>query len=308
MNVQQAKSLPLVEVLARMGSEAHHVAPNGDVWFLSPLRVETAPSMKINPQKNIWFDFGEGRGGNVLDLIMQYYRLPTVSDALRQLDDLYSTAPRVAAPAVTLPLFTAAAAAETSFTLKRIQPLQNKALIEYLRGRGIPFEVARSYVKEVYYDRDGKSYFALAFPNRTGGLELRNKYYKGVLGSKDISILPARSAAGETAAEIAIFEGFMDYLSAWVCREHTQIAVMTAIVMNSVALKAQTIEAVRTLGARTVNLFLDNDNAGRALTAELTHALHDCEVVDRPSLYSECKDFNEWLVKTTARQSNLLDV
>ena len=72
-----------------------------------------------------------------------------------------------------------------------MQPLQNKALIQYLEQRAIPADVARPYLQEAYYTVAGRdrTYFALAFPNQTGGYELRNPYFQGVAGSKDISLI-----------------------------------------------------------------------------------------------------------------------
>jgi len=66
----------------------------------------------------------------------------------------------------------------------------------------------------MYYTYNGKSYFALAFANESGGYELRNRYYKGCYGHKDISLIPGRNTASKS---VAVFEGFMDFLSALTC-------------------------------------------------------------------------------------------
>ena len=34
---------------------------------LSPFRSETKPSFSVAPDKNMWYDFGSGQGGNALD-------------------------------------------------------------------------------------------------------------------------------------------------------------------------------------------------------------------------------------------------
>ena len=66
MNSQQAKRIPLKDLLARLGHQPHH-EKSGEFWYLSPFRPETEPSFKINLERNIWFDFGEGKGGTVID-------------------------------------------------------------------------------------------------------------------------------------------------------------------------------------------------------------------------------------------------
>jgi len=56
---------------------------------------------------------------------------------------------------------------------------------------------------------DNKNYFAISFINEAGGREIRNKYFKGSFGKKDISlILP-----NPKDKRIKIYEGFIDFLS-----------------------------------------------------------------------------------------------
>ncbi len=67
MNVKQTKGVSIEELLRRCGYE-----PTGEqgetVWYRSPLREETTPSFKVNRSRNLWIDFGDGRGGDVIDL------------------------------------------------------------------------------------------------------------------------------------------------------------------------------------------------------------------------------------------------
>lgn len=67
MNIRTAKSIPLAAYLSGLGFEP--VKRRGaDLWYLSPLRKETRASFKVNTHLNTWFDFGIGRGGNILSL------------------------------------------------------------------------------------------------------------------------------------------------------------------------------------------------------------------------------------------------
>lgn len=47
---------------------------DGEYWGLSPLKTENTPSFSINTEKQKFFDFASGKGGNVLDFIQEYER------------------------------------------------------------------------------------------------------------------------------------------------------------------------------------------------------------------------------------------
>jgi hypothetical protein len=79
---------------------------------------------------------------------------------------------------------------EESYQITKTQELQNKALIDYLmKDRGLVSIDLRKHLSEVYYKIKDKSYFALSFANDAGGREVRNKYFKGSFGKKDISLV-----------------------------------------------------------------------------------------------------------------------
>jgi DNA primase len=40
-------------------------------WYHSPFRKEKTPSFKVNRNKNKWYDFGEGSGGNLVDFMVK---------------------------------------------------------------------------------------------------------------------------------------------------------------------------------------------------------------------------------------------
>lgn len=45
---------------------------DGEYWGLSPLKDENTPSFSVNIDKQKFYDFSSGRGGNVLDFIREY--------------------------------------------------------------------------------------------------------------------------------------------------------------------------------------------------------------------------------------------
>jgi len=258
------------------------------------LRKETEPSFSVNVERNIWHDFGEGKGGNVLDFVMEYYNLASISKALRQLENLMGQQRIEPVKPITPTKITS-----NPLEVRKIQSLQNRALTEYLRGHGISEYTARPYVKEIYYTRKGKNYFALAFKNESEGHELRNPYFKGVHGTKNITIigkkeLLAKRKAGEEVDAVTVFEGFIDFLSA--LTHYGKDITTPVIVMNSVAMKDRTVEAIKEMGVNKVYLYLDRDQSGRELTEHFRNELQGVDLLDKSDLYADYKDFNEFLV------------
>ena len=91
----------------------------------------------------------------------------------------------------------------------KIIPLANRILLTYLKERCIDLETARKICREAHFKRNGKNYFAIAFPNISGGYEIRNRYFKACIAPKDIS----RIISTPESRICYIFEGFMDFLS-----------------------------------------------------------------------------------------------
>ena len=97
MNSKQAKELDLVEFVARMGHTPSKTRGN-DIWYRSPFRPEEkTPSFKIDAQKNVWYDFGMGQGGTIIDLVQNLYRTPDISQVLAIITDVAGGASRALA-------------------------------------------------------------------------------------------------------------------------------------------------------------------------------------------------------------------
>ena len=67
MELEEIRQISLVGFLEYL---AHFpVSPKGnDVWFRSPFRNERTASFKVDTQRNVWFDFGLGKGGDIFHL------------------------------------------------------------------------------------------------------------------------------------------------------------------------------------------------------------------------------------------------
>ena len=127
--------------------------------------------------------------------------------------------------------------------------------------------------------------------------KIRNRYFKGCRGRKNISYLPW--ARDGPSTECAVFEGFIDYLSALTLGI---ISGADAIILNSVVNVNKVMPYLKDY--ITINCYLDNDTAGRTALTELT-AIYGSTVIDRSILYSEFNDLNEFLV-TQSFTKNIL--
>lgn len=289
MNIQQAKQLPLAQVLAALGFGSHH-RRGDDIWYLSPFRKESEPSFKINSVRNVWYDHGAGKGGTIIDFIMEYKGLRSVSEVLQHVERIIGSPRSELRHRPQQQPSPALRPSKAAMTIDTIQAVQTKGLIDYLGQRAIPLEIATSHLKEIYYTRNNKRYFSLAFANQSSGWELRNAYFKGSISPKDISLI---GELDKDSSGLLVFEGFFDYLSALTYYDNE--IKHPAIVLNSVAMKDKALEVIHRLRPEAVYLYLDRDQNGMQLQSYFQEALTAMSVVDKSPLYEGHKDFNEFL-------------
>lgn len=289
--IKEIKSIPLAAFLSRLGHEP--AARKGSkLWYKSPLRQEHTPSFKVETALNCWYDFGIGKGGNIIDLAAELYQSTDLRYLMRCIANSYPV-PSAQTVASSFPQRHSAPSVEQF----EVVPLEHRALVAYLQERGIPAHIAMANCKEANYSVNDKSYFAVAFENVSGGWELRNRYFKGCKGRKDISYLPW--ARDGPSAECAMFEGFIDYLSALTLG---LISGADAIILNSVVNVNKAVPYLKDY--RTINCYLDNDTAGQTALSELT-AIYGPIVIDRSTLYSEFNDSNDFLVNQSFIKNTL---
>ena len=156
------------------------------------------------------------------------------------------------------------------------RPLVDRVLIEYLQKRGIPLDIAQRSCREVDFRLYGKQQTVIGFPNRSGGYELRNEHFKGSSAPKDISFIDNRTE------QIAVFEGFFNYLSFQVINKNQQAPMTNCLVLNSLSF----LEKSRPLMEQysLVHLILDRDAAGRASTQKALQWNRD-KYIDRSDFY-----------------------
>ena len=287
------KRYPIVEYLERKGVKPVRRTA-AYALYCSPLREETHPSFKVDTEKNLWIDYGEGRGGSIIDLCMRMEGC-TLSEAIRRLgqnapvNDTYSFlndfVPNNSQPVM---------AVNGARRLIEISDTLPPYFQEYLtKERCIDLEKATLFLKCISYEVRGRRYQAIGFANLSGGYELRDdKTFKGTIAPKDITPIFT-----DRAEPVCIFEGFMDFLSFLSMKEEI---TNHCLVMNSVSNVARTIRYLNDRHLTHIRAFLDNDEAGRMAVQDFIKAgLH---VEDMNIHFQDFKDLNDFHVSRVREQ------
>lgn len=275
MNCKEANEISIADFLLTQGIEPKKVYGN-NYWYLSPLRDERTPSFKVDANLNRWYDHGMGVGGKLVDLGIRLYEI-TVAEFLAKLEK--------ERPSKSFPFHKPLDEYQKPI-VKKIKRLENRALLEYLSERKIEISVAQIFCSEVYFSLRSKNYFAICFKNDLNGYEVRNKFFKGSLGAKSVTTF-----VNESSNTFAIFEGFLDFLTAY------QLGIISGfsyIILNSVNQIRNAITQLDQYKPEHVLSFFDNDNAGK----KCLHLLKDFfpNTVDHSYRYTGFKDFNELIM------------
>ena len=84
MTIQEAKQINIAGYLQSLGYSP--VKQQGEsLWYKSPFRQETEASFKVNTNRNLWFDYGLGKGGNIIALAQELYFSDHVPYLLRKI-------------------------------------------------------------------------------------------------------------------------------------------------------------------------------------------------------------------------------
>ena len=292
-DLSRIKRYPIVEYLERKGVKPVRRTA-AYALYCSPHREETHPSFKVDTEKNLWIDYGEGRGGSIIDLCMRMEGC-TLSEAIRLLGQnapvngtysfLNDFVPNNSQPVM---------AVNGARRLIEISDTLPSHFQEYLtKVRCINLEKAMPFLKCISYEVRGRHYQAIGFANLSGGYELRDdKTFKGTIAPKDITPIFT-----DRAEPVCIFEGFMDFLSFLSMKEEI---TNHCLVMNSVSNVARTIRYLNDRHLTHIRAFLDNDEAGRRAVQDFIKAGFHIE--DMNIHYKDFKDLNEYHVSRVREQ------
>ncbi|MCK9412852.1 MAG: toprim domain-containing protein [Prolixibacteraceae bacterium] len=280
MNCTQANQVSIVSFLQERGFNQVKVS-GSSYFFHSPIRKDEKPSFKVDTNLNLWCDHGNGEGGTLIDLVKKMENC-TISKALEIISGTRFTPKSLSSQQQKEDFY--------SIEIKKIQPIQNKALIQYIDSRRIPVTTATKHLDEAYWwitnkeSGEIKKYFGLAFKNDSGAYELRNKYWKGSTSPKAITTIPGNP---ET---LNIFEDFFDFLSCltWLNIDH----------LNGITIVLNSLSNLKKLPAPLdfdkINLFLDNSTAGIVATNQIIKAYPNA-VNQSALIYPGYEDFNDFI-------------
>jgi len=274
MNCKTARMIDIVDFLVNLGYLPAKVNER-EAWFLSPLKAnEIIPSFNVDRQKQLWYDFGFGEGGDIIALGCKMFNC-SVSEFLVKIQHQKFSFSQQNYFDVS----------RRKIIVNSICELKEIALIDYLRIRCIEPELAKGFCKQIEYTVGNNYYRSIGFANIAGGWKLRSKSFKGAT-SKAISIISHYSTL------VCVFEGFFDLLS-FVQLNRETYKNFDLISLNSLALLGKLLNHLQRYCE--INFFLDNDERGMEGACHLSQVFGS-RVVDRSILYAGYKDLNEYLI------------
>jgi len=281
----------LIQLLQSLGINPIKETSKGYL-YLSPFSIdEKTPSFYVlkntKGEYNNYKCFASGKGGDIYNFIMEYYHLDFKSARSRLnaiLNDNY-TKTQSHHKARTKPT-------ETTYKIISITDIQKQYLKDYLLSRAVTCSF--NQVKEITYqitnkDKSTTIYTALSFINDSKGYEVRNKYFKGSFGIKDISFIQSTNHS----TNVKIFEGFMDYLS-YLNVSTINMNHYDVIVLNSTALVNRAIKILERKQYRSIELYFDNDKSGSIATDEVLKLYPNA--MDKRATYKNFNDVNDYII------------
>ena len=158
MTIQEAKQIRIADYLQSLGYTPVK-RQDSSLWYKSPLREEAEASFKVNTRNSIqWYDFGIGKGGNIIALASELYRSDNVPYLLeciaKQTPHLHT--------AIHVPFsFGRQSVSEPMYRHLQVSELSSPVLLSYLQERGISTELAKRECKELHFENKGRPYFAI---------------------------------------------------------------------------------------------------------------------------------------------------
>ncbi len=280
------KAIPIRVILQRLG-----ITPTkekgDDLWYLTPWRTESSPSLHVRKSINTWIDFGETMSGtDNIDLVVRLGIATTPYEAAMWINEhfLYPVRNTLLDESYSIKVSATSQKSEGA-QVAEIKPISKGKLATYFSEcRKIPLSVLSKYCSEVHYRTETQQvYYGAGIANIRGGYAVRNSTTK-------INIRPASvSLIGGGSNACAIIEGITDFLSFITLNPENDDDI---IILNSVKLLDH---ALPLLGDyQRIECYLDNDKAGKDATEEIQGTFGKV-VLDKAYIYSGFKDINDYL-------------
>ncbi|KGN85587.1 toprim domain-containing protein [Porphyromonas gulae] len=300
-DIQSIKQQPISAYLKSCGivpaKEYTHYA-----LYHAPYRNDHNASLKVDFRQNLWHDYGIGKGGSIIDLVMLMRECSAYEAMAHLSDEELSGQQKCETPAFhrSIPPHTGNSPSNTRriLSISEELPLHLKNYLQEVRK--IDLAIASPYLRHIRYTVGGREYATIGFPNRSGGYELRdNRNFKGSIAPKDISLIN-----GETGGMPCLFEGFIDFLSLLTMKgKETD----PCLILNSVSNLHKAVAYLQEAKTCSVKVFFDNDEAGREAVRALRATGIEVEDMSR-CLYPHHKDLNEYHVAQSKQQQEVQQV
>jgi hypothetical protein len=264
----------------RSGKELKYISMIADSGF--------KPAFTVNEELGVWYDHGLGKGGNVVDFGLIYWKGLSFPDILE----------RITANAVSQRQKPGSGLPQKPrrkrmvrvpyYHIKQVNELgSNPVITAYLKSRGI-WTIAQGKMSEVsYYIEDHKKlqkrFCAVGWKNELGWWEVRNVEFKGCLGHKAMTFVPGDPAG------LILFIGYISYLS-WLFDNPGN--TKSVLILNSFSLVQAAIRKAREFPM--VELYFDRNKAGHQATMDFIEQRPDA--VDRTAAFAGYKDYNDKLL------------
>lgn len=221
----------------------------GKEHFFGFLEQRTG-SIAVDDRSNVWYDHAAGFGGDIFRAV-QVFENKSFVESVERLSGAFPVKNFIQKRP---------SEKRQKIVVEKVSEISHDALINYIRGRGLELEDTKPFAKEVHWRNKGKRYFAIGFPNESGGWVLRSSIFKGNILGGGISI----QILGKPGS-IKIFEGWFDFLSYLKLSGDTDFK---AIILNSTANLSLRLMLEILKEGQKVEIYLDNDPTGEAYTNE----------------------------------------
>jgi hypothetical protein len=276
LSFKDINSMDIVDYLASQGIHPSRPERNGKCWYQSPIRDgDSTASFVVWRRTNTWHDFGTGEGTSLVDLGMKLNRC----SALEFLAIMNGPS-QIAIPKAKL----SKAQVESKLEILEVGALKDDRLLNYIRSRKIPLQVAQQYGVQVRFKIYSEQ-VALGFRNDKGGYELRNSYGKLSSFPKDSTFIDNGSGI------LDVTEGQFDFYSRVTILKLQKQQFPNFLILNGTGFFDQKIPLM--LNHDLVRLFLDMGPGARKFT-EKALALSKQKFADESAFYRRHDDLNEW--------------
>lgn len=276
--LERARNVDIMYFLGKNGIKPSRET-QARAYYLSPFREEHSPSFTVFKDENRFYDWGEKKGGDVINIAERLFECTTSKAIAKLLDD--EDIPQIhkrdriieRMPAIEV--------------VHEKDGITNVALVEYMEKiRCIPISVLDLYCKEIQFSFENSRHVqhtGVGMKNDVGGWVIRGTWFKGSTSPAGVKTIKTTETD-----ECYIFEGFLDFMShvvLWGEPEHT------TIILNSTVFVHIMLDILK--GFDKVHVWVDNDNAGNIAVDEMMAS--GVNVVDRRDAFADYNDLNEKL-------------